>query len=119
LPLGRTTYRAVGFSSRFFNLRGGIAMESIIQSLSKDEGILLGALLGSLALLAGTVISVAVTVAINWRMVRQTEDNNALKQSMLEMGMSADEIAKVVSATPERRRYVAFSTPKGRVRCQS
>jgi len=92
----------------------------IVEALCKDEGILLGAILGSLALLGGTVIAVASVIAVNWRMVRQTEDNNALKQSMLDMGMPADEIAKVVGATPERQRpYVSFYGLKGRARCQA
>ena len=92
---------------------------TIIETLSKDPGILLGAILGSLALIAGTIISVASLIAVNWRIVRQTEDNNALKQSMLDMGMPAEEIAKVVNASPERRPYVSFNSPKRSVRCQA
>jgi len=91
----------------------------IIETLSKDEGILLGAILGSLALICGTVVGIASLIVVNWRLVRQTEDNNALKQSMLDMGMNAEDITKVVSATPERRPYVSFRSAGGNVRCQA
>lgn len=92
----------------------------IVASLSQDPGIMLGAILGSLALISGAVVSVAAVIAVNWRIVRQTEDNNALKQSMLDMGMTADEITKVIGATPERHLpFASFYGPRGRVRCQA
>jgi hypothetical protein len=74
-------------------------MSQIIETLSRDEGTLLGAL----GILAGTGIAVTAIVSGTWRKVRQTEDNNALKQSMLDRGMSADEIATVMRAAPEKR----------------
>lgn len=38
------------------------------------------------------------TVAENWRKLRATERNAALKQSMVERGYRADEIAKVLNS---------------------
>jgi hypothetical protein len=74
-------------------------MSQIIETLSRDSGTLLGAL----GILGGTGIAVTAIVSKTWRKVRQTEDNNALKQSMLDRGMSADEIATVMKAAPEKR----------------
>ena len=48
----------------------------------------------------GGWIFVAVTKSIteNWRKVREAEQSAALKQSMVEKGMSADEIERVLKA---------------------
>ena len=51
-------------------------------------------------LIFGGWIFVAVTKSIteNWRKVREAEQTAALKQSMVEKGMSADEIERVLKA---------------------
>jgi hypothetical protein len=91
----------------------------IVETLSSDPGILLGAILGTLGILAGTTISVTAIVSEAWRKVRQTEDNNALKQSLLDRGMSADEIASVVKAAPEKRASFSFNAGRAGVSCRS
>jgi hypothetical protein len=45
------------------------------------------------------VISVGCTIAVQWRKARQTEVECALKQEMIDRGMSADDILRVVAAT--------------------
>ena|SRR5579872_5406624 len=88
-------------------------MTRIIESLSTDPGILLGAVLGSLAILAFTTILITAMGTLAWRKVRQTECNNALKHALLEQGLSAGEIVTVIEAWPNRRHrgnsYARFS----------
>ena len=91
----------------------------IVETLSRDPGILLGALLGGLAIISGTAIVITGIVAESWRKVRQVEDNNALKQSMLDRGMTADEISTVVRAAPEKRASFAFNAGRAGVSCRS
>ena len=79
-------------------------MSRIIESLSTDPAILLGAILGSLAMLSVASISIAAIVSHAWQKVRLTEDNNSIKHALLNQGMSAGEIATVVSAWPSRRK---------------
>ena len=79
-------------------------MTRIIESLSTDPHILLGALLGSLAMLSVAAISIAAILSHAWQKVRLTEDNNSIRHALLGQGMSADEIATVVCAWPSRRR---------------
>jgi hypothetical protein len=93
-------------------------MAQIIETLARDEGILLGAILGTLGILGGTGIAVTAIITDTWRRVRQTEDNNALKQSMLDRGMSADEIATVMKAAPEKRGFY-YSAGRGGMRCRT
>jgi hypothetical protein len=50
------------------------------------------------------VISVGCTVAVQWRKVRQATLEAELKRDMIQQGMSADDIVKVLTAT-------AFSEP--------
>lgn len=47
----------------------------------------------------GAVI-IAIVAIIQWRKVRIAEMEATLKQQMLDRGMSADEIAMVLDATP-------------------
>jgi hypothetical protein len=83
-------------------------MTRIIDSLSADPGMLLGAILGSLAMLTVAAISIAAIVSHAWQKVRLTEDNNSIKHALLTQGMSAEEIATVVTAWPSRRRSDAW-----------
>jgi hypothetical protein len=47
---------------------------------------------------------IVTDVAKNWRRVRVSEQQAALKQSMIERGMSADEIERVLNAGVSSRR---------------
>ena len=59
----------------------------------------LGLILFVTFVFGGWVITSAVsTVASNWRKARESEHLTALKQSMIERGMSAEEIERVVNA---------------------
>ncbi len=91
----------------------------VIETLSSDPAILLGAILGTLGILSVTSICITAIVSESWRKVRQIEDNNALKQSMLDRGMSADEITAVVKASPEKRASFSFNAWPGGVKCRS
>jgi hypothetical protein len=91
----------------------------IVETLSRDPGILLGAILGTLGILAATAISITAITTEAWRKIRQTEDNNALKQSMLDRGMTSDEIATVMKASPQKRASFSFNAGRGGVRCEA
>jgi hypothetical protein len=45
------------------------------------------------------VIAVGCTVAVQWRKARQAELETCLKRDMLQLGMSADDIVKVLEAS--------------------
>ena len=47
---------------------------------------------------AGMIGTAITTIASNWRKVREAEQEAALKQSMIEKGMSADDIVRVLKA---------------------
>ena len=81
----------------------------VIETLSKEPGILLAAILGTLGIVLGCTIGAIAIITDAWRRVRQTEDNNALKQSMLDRGMTADEIATVIGAGQKPRPTVRIS----------
>jgi hypothetical protein len=61
----------------------------------------LGSILFITFVFGGWIItSVASTFARNWRKARESEHLAALKQNMIEKGMSAEEIQRVISAAP-------------------
>jgi hypothetical protein len=91
----------------------------VVETLSSDPAILLGAILGTLGILSFTSICITAIVSESWRKVRQIEDNNALKQSMLDRGMSADEITAVVKASPEKRASFSFNAGRGGMSCRT
>jgi hypothetical protein len=71
----------------------------VMELLSRfDSGELLGlaAIVGGLLFV--TIASVVKSVARNWRGIRETEINAALKQDMLNRGMSAEDIRTVLEA---------------------
>jgi len=94
-------------------------MSQIVESLSRDPGILLGALLGTTAMLSAAAIGIAAIAGHCWRMVRQTEDNNALKHALLSQGMTAEEIATVINAWPGRRRSIPSHAGSWKEKCAS
>jgi hypothetical protein len=60
-----------------------------------------GQIIGLVAVLIGPVIAVVAILATQWRRVRIAEMEGALKQQMLDKGMSAAEIVQVMNAGPE------------------
>ncbi|MES1213187.1 MAG: hypothetical protein ABUL64_01240 [Singulisphaera sp.] len=93
--------------------------QQIVETLSRDEGILLGGILGTLGILAGTTICITAIVSEAWRKVRQTEDNNALKQSLLDQGMTAEEIVAIIKAAPEKRASFSFNAGRAGMKCRA
>jgi hypothetical protein len=83
-------------------------LNTIVNSLSGQPELMLGAVLGTLGIVCGCAVGATAIVSEAWRKVRQSEDLNALKQSMLDRGMSADEIATVVNAGHKKRSSVAI-----------
>jgi hypothetical protein len=70
----------------------GIAMEELFSRLNSSDAV--GVVFFTLAFAAGIV----VWLSMQWRMHRRTEMEVALKQLMLERGMSAAEIERVLHA---------------------
>ena len=60
-----------------------------------------GEFIGLVAVLVGPMIAVVAIIATNWRRVRVAEMEGALKQQMLDKGMSAAEIEQVMKAGQE------------------
>jgi hypothetical protein len=52
--------------------------------------------------LCGALIAITAIVSAQWRKVRQTELEIGLKQDMLNRGMSAEEIERIIHATRKR-----------------
>jgi hypothetical protein len=46
------------------------------------------------------IVAVTISIAKNWRKIHESEHAAALKQSMIERGMSADDIERVLRAGP-------------------
>ena len=46
------------------------------------------------------IVAIVARVTKNWRLIHESEHAAALKQSMIERGMSADDIERVLRATP-------------------
>jgi len=59
-----------------------------------------GEFIGLAAVIVGPMIAVVAIIATNWRRVRVAEMEGALKQQMLDKGMSAAEIVQVMNAHP-------------------
>ena len=61
-------------------------------------------MIGLIAVVVGPLIAMVAIVASQWRRVRIAEMDSALKQQMLDKGMSAAEIEQVVRSSQEPRR---------------
>lgn len=57
----------------------------------------------SIAVVAGIIGSVFTSYFNNWRRVRESEQMNALKQNMIDRGMSGEEIERVLNAGRTRK----------------
>lgn len=64
----------------------------------------LGMLLGFSGIVAMAAIAISAIVSSQWRKVRQAEIEASLKAQMLEQGLSAEEIERVICAYPRARR---------------
>jgi hypothetical protein len=72
-------------------------MDSLLSRLHGDEVFVLAVILtGSVVAL---VITVTAILATNWRRVRQLDIEGSLKQDMLQRGMAAEDIERVIRAT--------------------
>jgi hypothetical protein len=58
-----------------------------------------------------TITSVSSTVAYYWHKIHKTEVEAALKQEMIQRGMSADEIERVLRATASGKSSVPPDSP--------
>lgn len=76
-------------------------MLNVIQQLDLPR---LGILVGFTAIVSGAAIAISAILSHNWRKVRQSEIDAALKAQMLEQGLSAQEVEQVISASPRGRR---------------
>ncbi len=81
-------------------------MNTFINALSSDPGIAIGALAIVVGCATGIIITAVATVTASWASVRETEENNALKQYMLEQGHTAEEIALVITAKPGKNKHL-------------
>jgi hypothetical protein len=68
-----------------------------------------GSNLAELASIVGAFLFLITTVlgsvlAVNWRKARESEHLAALKQSLADKGMSADDIERIMRAGPERKK---------------
>ena len=74
------------------------AMNQIFDALGREPALLVPIILGGLGILAGIIIP----VAIQWRIVRVPEENNLLKQALLDRGLTPEEVAIVLNAGTRR-----------------
>jgi hypothetical protein len=58
-----------------------------------------GEIIPIVAILTGLIIAVTAILAGTWRKNRQTELESAMKQDMLNRGMSAQDIERIIKAT--------------------
>jgi hypothetical protein len=63
-----------------------------------------GEIIGLAAVIVGPLIAIVAIVMANWRRVRVAEIDAALKQQMLDKGMSAAEIEQVLQASVDSRK---------------
>ncbi len=54
-----------------------------------------------LAIIMGCLIPISAILGYFWHLTQKNKQNNDLKQSMVERGMSAEEIERVISAGAE------------------
>jgi hypothetical protein len=58
----------------------------------------------SLAVIATFLVPIVGVIAYYWARVQSTRSTNALKRTLAERGMSADEIERVVAARPSEEK---------------
>jgi hypothetical protein len=72
-------------------------MSELLQRLNGGE--IIGLFTVVVGTVVGGIIAVTAIVTAHWRKTRQTEQEAALKQEMLQRGLSAEEIVQVIRAT--------------------
>lgn len=77
-------------------------MEAISEAIQRDPIPVLAIMMGTL-----TAVAIIVTKILtkSWQQIRASEADAALKQEMLERGMSADEIERVIRASSKSNRW--------------
>ncbi|MBX9656192.1 hypothetical protein K2Y11_21460 [bacterium] len=94
-----------GTNARGKNGRSGVEQLSLLeifkQAIEKDPVPVLGIIFGCLS---GVAIVMTTVITAAWRSVRVRDAELDLKQQMLEKGMSADEIERVVKASAYQSR---------------
>ncbi|MBX9788671.1 MAG: hypothetical protein K2Y37_07120 [Pirellulales bacterium] len=89
-------------------------MDKFIDVLTEDAGIALGAL----AIVCVTLVFVVAIVSIQWRSLRRIEELTKLKHSLLDRGLSPEEIALIVEAGGRRGfRHTAAHLHRELARC--
>lgn len=58
----------------------------------------------SVAVIGGVIGSIASSITGNWRRVREAEQMAVLKQNMVERGLSAEDIERILNAGVSRRK---------------
>lgn len=58
----------------------------------------------SVAVVAGVIGSIASSITSSWRRIREAEQMAALKQNMVERGLSAEDIERILNAGTRRQR---------------
>jgi hypothetical protein len=53
------------------------------------------------AIVGGCLVGLVAVLVCNWRMVRKAEVDAALKQDMLNRGLSVDQIERIIRASPD------------------
>ena len=68
--------------------------------------------IATMVIAGGWIIPIAVgAIASNWRKARQSEQLAVLKQSMIERGMSAEEIERVINAGMPSKKQTEEKNP--------
>ena len=88
-------------------------MDQFIKVLTEDPGIALGAL----AIICVTLVFVVAIVSVQWRSLRKLEELTKLKHSLLDRGLSPEEIALIVEAGGHGFRHVAARLHREMARC--
>lgn len=84
-------------------------LTSLSDALGGEPELVLAVILGTAGMATAVLISLGVVIVREWRKVRQMECETSLKQEMLDRGMSAEEIATVISASRRSRQSFAWS----------
>jgi len=60
--------------------------------------------LPQIAIVMGCLTGIAVIIGVCWIQVEKTKSKNELKRSMVERGMSAEEIERIIEAGQEKNK---------------
>lgn len=74
-------------------------MTDLQRALGGDPELVFVTLLAISGMATAIVIVTVSVITVQWRKLRQAEDENALKQEMIDRGMTADEIVQIIRAS--------------------